>query len=481
MFNENPSRVAVIGYGSGMSAMAALTHPEVQSLDIIEIERAVINASPYFDCINLNSLGDPRTHVVLDDARVYLTHTSKTYDVITSEPSNPWMAGMSNLFTTDFYRIVRERLSPNGVFGQWIQTYELSEETFKVILASIHDVFPHVMVFRPVVGDVVVLASERPIQVPWETFQKRFSNDRALASFERVGIVNPLQIFFHFYASEDVVGRLIASTTFRNTDDNVWLEYRMPRNMVEMGSAQKSEEHGIGISLLQSGSEQRLETFERMLPGVPLDGLVRESLAYQYGMELGVDQTGAVVDLWAPTRTLVVEGLRSAIHRRDNSELSASFERWVSDGETTMRDHTKAIHSLMSVKDTAGEVATILNILDSVRDLPMAQTAVANTFYQAGDLQNAEAHYRNGLRDVSSYAYYEALVGLGNVAARRGQRDQAQDFYERAVVRNPYQVVAFHNLASLFLGSDAEKLRGVVERGLMFNPHDPELAQLHNN
>jgi tetratricopeptide (TPR) repeat protein len=481
MFNENPSRVAVIGYGSGMSAMAVLTHPEVQSLDIIEIERAVMNASPYFDCINLNSLGDPRTHVVLDDARVYLTHTDKTYDVITSEPSNPWMAGMSNLFTTDFYRIVRERLSPNGVFGQWIQTYELSEETFKVILASIHDVFPHLVVFRPVVGDVVVLASERPIRVPWETFGKRFFDGRALASFERVGIANPFQVFFHFYASEEVLGRSIAGTTFRNTDDNVWLEYRMPRNMVEMGSSQTSEEHGIGISLLQAGTEQRLEAFETMLTGVPVDALVNESLAYQYGMEQGVDRSGALVDLWAPARIWVVQGLRSAIHRRDNPGLSASFERWVSEGETKMRNHAGAIQKLMSVKDTGREVATILNILDTVRDLPMAQTAVASTFYQAGDLQNAEASYRNALRDVSSYAYYEALVGLGNIALQRGQRDQAQDFYERAVARNPYQVIAFHNLASLFLGSDAGKLRSVVERGLLFNPHDPELAQLHNN
>ncbi len=84
------------------------------------------------------------------------------------------------------------------------------------------------------------------------------------------------------------------------------------------------------------------------------------------------------------------------------------------------------------------------------------------------------------LRLVSSYAYYEALVDSEKSRAR-GQRDQAQDFYERAVARNPYQVIAFHNLASLFLGSDAVKLRSVVERGLLFNPHDPELVQLHNN
>ena len=146
-----------------------------------------------------------------------------------------------------------------------------------------------------------------------------------------------------------------------------------------------------------------------------------------------------------------------------------------------MRNHAGAIQKLMSVKDTRREVATILNILDTVRDLPMAQTAVASTFYQAGDLQNAEASYRNALRDVSSYAYYEALVGLGNIALQRGQRDQAQDYYERAIAHNPYQVIAFHNLASLFLGSDAVKLRSVVDRGLLFNPNDPELAQFHNN
>ena len=146
-----------------------------------------------------------------------------------------------------------------------------------------------------------------------------------------------------------------------------------------------------------------------------------------------------------------------------------------------MRAQAEAIRSLMSVKDPRSEVGTILKILDTVRDLPMAQTAVASTFYQSGDLQNAETHYRNALQDVSSYAYYEALVGLGNIAARRGQRDQAQDFYERAIARNPYRVIAFHNLASLLLGSDAVKLRSVVKRGLLFNPHDPELAQLSNN
>jgi len=245
MFAGNPRHAAVIGYGSGMSAMAMLTHSEVESLDVIEIERGVINASRYFDFISAGPLSDPRANLVLDDARTYLTHTSRTYDVITSEPSNPWMAGVSNLFTADFYRIVRQRLSSAGVFGQWIQTYEMSEETFKVILASIHDVFQHVVIFRPAPGDVLVLASGSPLQIPWKKFQIRFSEEKAAASFERVNILDPLEMFFHFYASEETVKSFTGDVVNRNTDDNVWLEYRMPRNMLE-------EQQTIGISLLQA-------------------------------------------------------------------------------------------------------------------------------------------------------------------------------------------------------------------------------------
>ena len=259
MFAPNPRKAALIGYGSGMSAMAMLTHPEVESLDVIEIEQAVMDASPWFGSINLNPFADPRAHLVLDDARVYLTHTDKTYDVITSEPSNPWMAGISNLFTTDFYRIARQRLSPDGVFGQWIQIYEMSEETFKVILGSIHDVFPHVVVFRPAVGDAMVLASAKPIQLPWQTFQSRFAGARAISSFAMVNISNPLQMFFHFYASEEAANEFITATSQRNTDDNVWLEYRMPRNMVE------TQKDSIGITLLGLASDRRLEAFQRML------------------------------------------------------------------------------------------------------------------------------------------------------------------------------------------------------------------------
>jgi tetratricopeptide (TPR) repeat protein len=455
-----------------MSAMSMLTHPEVESLDIIEIERAVMNASPFFESINLDPLKDPRAHVVLDDARVYLTHSDKTYDVIASEPSNPWMAGISNLFTADFYRIVRDRLSPDGVFGQWVQIYEMSEETFRVILASIHDVFPHVVVFRPAVGDAMVLASTRPIQLPWQTFESRFLGERTLASFQRVNLSNPFQMFFHFYASEDVVNEFISSTRLRNTDDNAWLEYRMPRNLVEATSPHGSQQKSIGITLLEAEADRRLDAFEHMLSGVPREALVRETLAYQYGMELDVGLMG-ITDPWATAREVLANGLRSEVTRTEPA-MTPAVERWITDGENRIRSQTAAIQTLISTDDPGA----IHEIGAAMPDLPIAQISMANSFYQQGDLQSAETWYRRTLNHPSSKAYYDGLVGLGTIALRRGLRDQAQDFYERAIKHNPYQAIAFRNLAFLLRGNDAVKLRTVVERGLVFNPDDAQLRAM---
>ena len=386
--------------------------------------------------------------------------------MITSEPSNPWMAGVSNLFTADFYRIVRQRLSSAGVFGQWIQTYEMSEETFKVILASIHDVFQHVVIFRPAPGDVLVLASGSPLQIPWKKFQIRFSEEKAAASFERVNILDPLEMFFHFYASEETVKSFTGDVVNRNTDDNVWLEYRMPRNMLE-------EQHTIGISLLQAGESNRLQAFETMLPGVPLDGLVRDSLSYPYRMELPVEPSG-IVDTWAAERTVAMQRLRSEILRRNNPALLASFDQWVQDGEARIRNQVTAVQNLIRIGDRP-DVDAIHNVVGKIPDLARAHVAMANALYQVGDLHMAETYYHNALACVSSNVYYDALVGLGNIAAARNELQQAQNFYERAIAHNPYRTPAFRNLASVLRGNDALKLKEVVEHGLLFNPEDPEL------
>ena len=102
-----------------------------------------------FEHINYQALDDSRLRLYEDDARHMLLASEDTYDVILSEPSHPWVTGVSNLFTREFFQLARVRLRPDGVFAQWVQAYEISFETYRTILATFQSVFPEVFVFVP--------------------------------------------------------------------------------------------------------------------------------------------------------------------------------------------------------------------------------------------------------------------------------------------------------------------------------------------
>src|SRR5207247_5539313 len=143
---DSGARALVIGQGSGVttaSVLAAGAGPTT----VVELEPGVITASRWFHPRGQDPLDDPRTTLVVGDARTHLLHAAGRYGLIVSEPSNPWIAGVNNLFTVDFYRRVRARLEPDGVFCQWLQLYELSPQTFATLLHSFIEVFPQGQLF----------------------------------------------------------------------------------------------------------------------------------------------------------------------------------------------------------------------------------------------------------------------------------------------------------------------------------------------
>ena len=95
----------------------------VEQLDVIDINEQVVKASDYFIPWNNDVLKDPRTNLIIQDGRAHLNLTRETYDVIISEPSNPWMAGLASLFTKDFFDLAHDRLEQGGIFVQFIHTH----------------------------------------------------------------------------------------------------------------------------------------------------------------------------------------------------------------------------------------------------------------------------------------------------------------------------------------------------------------------
>ncbi len=135
-------RAAVIGQGSGISGHFLLADPTLESLVTIEIEPRVIDASYVYYPANARVFDDPRSHIVIGDAKSYFAHAGVRYDLILSEPSNPWVSGTASLFSLEFYDQIRRYLSEEGVFGQWFQLYETSDEMVTSVLAALHASFP---------------------------------------------------------------------------------------------------------------------------------------------------------------------------------------------------------------------------------------------------------------------------------------------------------------------------------------------------
>jgi predicted membrane-bound spermidine synthase len=164
---------AVIGQGTGMSSHLLLGSTALKELYTIEIEPEMIRASREFYPANRRDFDDPRSQYVVDDAKSYFAAAGRKYDYIFSEPSHPWVSGVSGLFTAEFYDRVKQYLKPGGVFAQWIHIYDINDRLVMTVLAALHQKFDHYEVFMPAASDMLVIATSGA-EVPrpdWGIFQ----------------------------------------------------------------------------------------------------------------------------------------------------------------------------------------------------------------------------------------------------------------------------------------------------------------------
>lgn len=188
MFLAPRARAAlVIGYGAGITAGSILAHP-VDSADLVEISPAVLRVDRLFAKANRHALTDPRVRVHVDDGQSFLRAVPRRYDIIVSEPSNPWIAGIGDLFTREFFELARARLNPGGVFTFWFHTYAQSDETTRLLMRTLGSVFPHAEIFVDDMGDIVAVASMTPLVPDFALMEKRFEALPIRRDFRRWGI-----------------------------------------------------------------------------------------------------------------------------------------------------------------------------------------------------------------------------------------------------------------------------------------------------
>jgi spermidine synthase len=207
-----------------------LRHP-LEHLDVVEISRGVLRADAFFAPHNYGALDDSRLRVYEDDGASFLRTTPRRYDVIISEPSNPWMTIAANLFTEEFFRMARTRVRPGGIYCQWIQNYYLPAEDLRSIAAAFHASFPHILLFETIDGvDLLLLGSDTPLSLNLEQIDYRISDMWVRADLSRVGLRDSADILSTFRLGDREVSRMVAGAA-RNTDDNARVEFSAPKSL----------------------------------------------------------------------------------------------------------------------------------------------------------------------------------------------------------------------------------------------------------
>ncbi len=242
---EGAKDVAMVGFGSGVTAGASLTYP-LERLDVVEIEAAMLDASRAFDEVNHSPLDDPRIRVIESDGRNFLEYTQQSYDVIVSEPSNPWIAGVASLFTVEHFARARDKLKPGGVFCQWVQLYELRPENVGRIFKTFRHVFPHVYAFSSMEKgtDLVLVGSNEPLHFTAQGYPLAFGDASVRRELRRAGVSSAYDLYaLTFLEEEELAGFLdeleaaLGYEIILNTDDNGILEFKAPRDLVDYKAA----------------------------------------------------------------------------------------------------------------------------------------------------------------------------------------------------------------------------------------------------
>jgi spermidine synthase len=162
-YKPEAKTAAVIGFGSGLTTATLLGSPHLKRVDTIEIEPRMVEGARLFGSIVEAAYVDPRSRIVIDDAKSYFARSDLRYDLIVSEPSNPWVSGVASLFTREFYARAKRQLNAGGLFVQWIHVYEFNDRLLATIMRALSEEFNHYEVYASNDGDLIVVASQESL------------------------------------------------------------------------------------------------------------------------------------------------------------------------------------------------------------------------------------------------------------------------------------------------------------------------------
>ena len=483
LLHAAPRQVAVVGLGSGVTVGAALTHP-VERVDVIELSPEVVEASRFFVRENRQALADPRTRLIVGDGRTHLRLARQQYDVIISEPSNPWIAGVAALFTREFFAEAKARLAPGGVFCQWANAYNIGDADLRAIAATFLAEFP---------GATAVLVGEHDLLLvgtapdttgtttadPWSRVATHWTRAEAAADLARYGARTPFVLLSLVVAGP---AELAAYSQGRGLldDDHMPLEFSAPREIhrqsgatngatlralladgggppavrAALATATADDWRDRGLMLSRADVHTRAwDDFLMALATSPddaatLDGLVRAALLLKRASEAlaELDKISGTRPR-SPARLVARSKLLAASGSRGDALSTAR------DAARLAPDDPAPLEQVASlVADTGDATALEAAVADLARLVP---DRASTSYYRAvhaivtGDAALAVRHADAAIARDPTYAPVYDLAGAA--LTQLGQRERARAMFERSLTFDAHDSTAYTNLGVLAL------------------------------
>ncbi len=233
LFHERPRDAFVIGLGTGSSAGWLGAVDTIERVDVAELEPAILEMARRCTPVNHDVMADPKVQVIAGDARELLLTAPRSYDLIVSEPSNPFRAGISSLYTTEFYEAVRARLNEGGMFSQWVQAYEIDTQTFRTIYATLSSVFDFVETWQTNDLDLVIICSERPIFYDVDRLRERMQLEPFKSALLHTWAVTDFEGLLSRYVANFALPKQVGlqEGDRLNTDDRMLVEFGFARTV----------------------------------------------------------------------------------------------------------------------------------------------------------------------------------------------------------------------------------------------------------
>jgi spermidine synthase len=299
LLHDGPKRILVVGLGTGSTAGWLADVPGVERVDVVELEPAVLEVARRCTSVNRNALANPKLHLYFADAREHLLTTREGYDLIVSEPSNPYRAGIASLFSRDFYRAVQSRLREGGLFLQWIQAYEINARSLRGLYATFASELPAVESWQTLTSDLILVGSRTRVRHDLARLRRRIAEEPFRTGMKDAWRTTSIEgLLARFVAGPGLTDRLRGATDSLITDDRNQLEFGFARTLgvaglLDVAAVREAAlEAGASLPVVEGGEYDALRVQDERLslfsgegdapprPIFPVEALARRADAH---------------------------------------------------------------------------------------------------------------------------------------------------------------------------------------------------------